>query len=220
MYCFCEIFDWSWADLSTFFLNGKPVSCIHIGYAFIIEYVSSFFLLSLLLDCAFSRQGSWHIRVPWMWILTCLSLSSVQSLNRVWHFATPWTAARQASLSITSSWSLLKLMSIELVLPPNHLVLSSPSPPAFSLSQHQGLFKWVSSSHQVAKYWSFSFSISLSNEYLGLISFRSDWFDLLAVWGTLKNLLQHHSSKAYVLQRSAFFLWSHSHIHTWLLEKP
>ena len=87
---------------------------------------------------------------------------------------------------------------------PSH-PLSSPSPPVFNVSQRQGLFKWVSSSHQVAKYWSFSFSISLSNEYLGLISFRSDWFDLLAVWGTLKNLLQHHSSKAYVLQRSAFF---------------
>ena len=96
--------------------------------------------------------------------------------------------------------------------------LSSPSPPAFNLSQHQGLFQWVSYSHQVAKYWSFSFSIIPSNEYSGLSSFRMDWLDLLAVQGTFKSL-QHHSSKASVLQRSAF-LWSNSHIHTRLLEKP
>ena len=84
--------------------------------------------------------------------------------------------------------------------------LSSPSPPAFKLSQHQGLFQWVDPSHQVAKYWSFSFSISPSNEYLGLISFRMDWLDLLAVQGTLKSLLQHHSSKASVLSCSVFFM--------------
>ena len=83
--------------------------------------------------------------------------------------------------------------------------LSSPSPPALNLSQHQGLFQWVSSSHQVAKYWSFSFSISPSKEDPGLISFRMDWLDLLAVQGTLKSLLQHHSSQAAILQHSAFF---------------
>ena len=101
---------------------------------------------------------------------------------------TPWTAARQASLSITSSWSLPKLMSIGVsdAIQPSH-PLSFPSP-AFSLSQHQGLFKWVSSSHQVAKYWSFSFSISPSNEYSELISFRMHWLDLLAVQGTLQGL--------------------------------
>ena len=82
--------------------------------------------------------------------------------------------------------------------------LSSPSPPAFKLSQHQGLFQWVDPSHQVAKYWSFSFSISPSNEYLGLISFRMDWLDLLAAQGTLKSLLQHHSSKAPILWHSVF----------------
>ena len=87
--------------------------------------------------------------------------------------------------------------------PSHHL--SSPSPPAFNLSQHQGLFQWVSSSHQVAKYWSFSFSISPSNEYPGLISFRMDWLDLLAVQGTLKSLLQHHSSKASILGHSDLF---------------
>ena len=89
--------------------------------------------------------------------------------------------------------------------------LSSPSTPAFNLSEHQSLFQWVSSSHQWPKYWSFSFSISSSNEYLGLISFRMDWLDLLAVQGTLKTLLQHHSSKASILRHSAFFIVQLSH---------
>ena len=87
---------------------------------------------------------------------------------------------------------------------PSHPLLS-PSPPALNLSQHQGLFQWVSSSHQVAKYWSFSFSISLSNEYSGLIYFRMDWLDLFAVQGTLESLLQHHSSKASIVWHSVFF---------------
>ena len=130
---------------------------------------------------------------------------SVQSLSCVWLFATPWIAARQASLSITNSRSLLKLVPIQLVMPSSHLILSSPSPPAANPSQHQGLFQWVSSSHEVAKYWSFSFSISPSSEHPGLISFRMDWLDLLAVQGTLKSLLQHHSSKASILRCSAFF---------------
>ena len=99
-------------------------------------------------------------------------------------------------------------------MPSNHLILSSPFPPAFNLSQHQGLFKGVSSSHQVAKYWSFSFSISHSNEYSGLISFRMDWLDLLAVRGTLKSLLQHHSPKASLLRCSAFFMVQLSHPYT------
>ena len=93
---------------------------------------------------------------------------------------------------------------------PSHL-LSSPSPPAFNLSQHQGPFKWVSSLHQEAKYWSFSFNISPSNEYSGLISFRMDWLDLLAVQRTLESLLQHHSSKASILMRSSFFVVQISH---------
>ena len=134
----------------------------------------------------------------------CLDLQSVQSLRHVRLFATSWTAACQASLSITNSWSLLKLMSIESVMPSNHLILSPPSPPAFNLSQHQGLFKWVS--FRWPKYWSFSSSISTSNEYSRSISFRIDWFDLLAVQGTLKSLLQHHNSKALILQCSAFFM--------------
>ena len=141
-----------------------------------------------------------------------ICISSVQLLSRVWLFATPWTAARQASLSITNSPSLLRLMSIELVMPSIHLILCRPLlflPSIFS--QHQGLFKWLSSSHHVAKVLDFSFSISPSDEYSGLISFRMDWLDLLAVQGILNSLLQHHSSKASILQWSAFFTVQLSH---------
>ena len=121
-------------------------------------------------------------------------------------FCDPWTAGHQLSLSITNFRSLLKLMSIESVMPSNHIILSSPSL-TFNLSQ--GLFKWVSSLHQVPR--SFSFSISPSNEYSGLISFRMDWLNLLAIQGTLKSVLQHHSSKASILRRSAFFIVQLSH---------
>ena len=145
--------------------------------------------------------------------------SSVQSLRRVQLFATPWTAARQASLFITlPEFTQTHVHWVGDAIQPSHPLLS-PSPPAFNLAQHQGLFQWISSSHQVAKYWSFSFSISLSNEYSGLISFRMNWLDLLAVQGTLRNLLQHHSSKASILS-ALRFLYSPAHIHTWLLEKP
>ena len=124
-------------------------------------------------------------------------------------FATPWTAAHQASLSITNSHELAQthVLWVGDAIQPSH-PLSSPSPPAFSLSQHQGLFQWVSSSHQVPKYWSFSFNISPSTEHSGLVSFRCD---LLAVQGTLKSLLQHHSSKASIPQHSAFFIGQLSH---------
>ena len=122
---------------------------------------------------------------------------SVQSLSHVWLFATPWTAACQASLSITKSWSLLKLMCIELVMPSNHLILCHPLLLLPSLFPSIRVFSNESVLHiRRPKYWSFSFNISPSNEYSGLISFRMDWFDLLAVQGTLKNLLQHHSPKA------------------------
>ena len=132
--------------------------------------------------------------------------SSVQSLSHIRLFGTAWTAARQASLSITNSRSLLKLLSIESVIPSNHLILGHPLlllPAIFS--QHQGLFKESALRMRWSKYWSFSFSISPSNEHPGLISFKMDWLDLLAVQGTLKSLLQHHSSKASILQCSAFF---------------
>ena len=114
--------------------------------------------------------------------------SSVQSLSFVQLFATPWTAAPQASLSITNSWSLLKLMPIESLMPSNHFILSSPSPPAFNLSQHQGLSNESALRIRWPKNWSFSFNISPSNEYSGLISLRMDWLDLLAVQGTLRVL--------------------------------
>ena len=127
-------------------------------------------------------------------------------------FATPWTAALQASLSIANSQSLFKLMIIESVMPSNHLrSLSYPSLPAFNLSQHQGLFKRVTSCIRWPKYWSFSFNISPSNEPPGLISLRMDWLDLLAVQGTLKSLLQHHSSKASILEHTAFIIVQLSH---------
>ena len=146
--------------------------------------------------------------------------SSVQSFSHVWLFATPWTSAQQASMFITKSQSLLKLMSIQLEMPSNHLILCGPIllwpsiiPRIRVFSNESGLcIRWP-------KYWSFSFSISLSNEYSRLISFRTDWLDLLAVQGTLKSLLQHHSSEASILWDSAF-LWSKSYIHTWPLEKP
>ena len=125
---------------------------------------------------------------------------------------TPRTAALQVFLSITNSWSLLKLMSIELVMPSNHLILCRPLlfPPSIFPSTR--VFSNESVLHiRWPKYWNFSFSISPSNEYRGLISFRLDWLDLLAVQGTLKSLLQHHSSKASVLQHPAFFMIQLSH---------
>ena len=146
-----------------------------------------------------------------------LCISSVQSVSRVQLFVTPWTAARQASLSITNSWSLLKLMSIASLMPSNHLILCRPLfllpsifPSIRVFSNESALCHWW------VKYWSFSFSISPSNEYSGLISFRMDWLDLLAVQGTLKSLLQHHSSKASNLWCSAFLMvqLSHSYVTT------
>ena len=133
------------------------------------------------------------------------SVSSVQSLSHVWLFATPWTAALQASLSITSSQRPPKLMSIESVMPSNHLILCHPLLLLPSIFPSIRVFSNESALHiRWLKYWSFSFSISPSNEYPGLI-FRMDWLDLLAVQGTVKSLLQHHSSKASILLHSAFF---------------
>ena len=132
-------------------------------------------------------------------------ISSIQLFSHVWLFATPWIAACQASLSITNSQSLLK-HRVGDAIQPSH-PLSSPSSPSFNLSQHQGLFKWVSSLHQLAKVLELQLQcLSPSNEYSGLITFRIEWLDLLAVQGTLKSLLQHHSSKALILQHSTFFI--------------
>ena len=150
----------------------------------------------------------------WLSYMQALQFSSVRSLSCVQLFVIPWTAARQASLSITNSQSLLKLVSTESVIPSNHLILCHPlllqpsifpSIRVFSLTQVKESvlrIRWP-------KYW--SFSISPSNEYSGLISFRMDWLDLLTVQGTLKSLLQHHSSKASILQLSAFFIVQLSH---------
>ena len=141
-------------------------------------------------------------------------LSSVQSLSRIRLFATPWTTAHQTFLSITNSQSLLKLLSIELVMPSNHLILCHPVLLPPSIFPSITVFSNESVLHiSWPKYWSFSFSISPSNECSGLISFRMNWLNLLAVQETLKSLLQHHSSKASILRCSAFFP-VHSHIHT------
>ena len=132
---------------------------------------------------------------------------SVQLLSHVWLFATPWTSARQASLSITNFRSLLKLMSIESVMPSKHLILCHPLLLLPSIFLSIRVFTNELVLHiRWPKYWSFSFSISSSNEYSGLISFRMGWLDLLAVQGTLRSLLQHHSSKASIVQHSAFFI--------------
>ena len=145
--------------------------------------------------------------IGWIKYFNSVQFTSVHLLSHVRLFATPWTIACQASLSVTNSWSLLKLMSIESVMPYNHLIL------CHHLLLPRSIFPSIRvfSSELVLcirspKYWSFSFSISLSIEYSGLISFKIDWFDLLAVQGTLKSLLQHHSSKASILQHSAFFI--------------
>ena len=139
-------------------------------------------------------------------------LSSVQLLSRAWLFATPWTAACQTSLSITNCCSLPKLMSIESVMPSKHLILCHPLLLLTSIFPTFRVFSNELALHiKWPKYWSFSFNINPSNEHLGLISFRMDWLDLLAVQGTLKSLLQHHSSKASVLRGSAFLIVQLSH---------
>ena len=148
------------------------------------------------------------------------NLYSVQLLSCVWLFAIPWIAAHQASLSITNSRSSPKLMSVELVMPSSHLILCRPLlllppfPPSIRIFSNESTLqmRWP-------KYWSFSFSISPSNEHPGLVSFRMDWLDLLAVQGTLKSLLQHHSSKHQFFS-AQLSSQSNSHIHTWPLEKP
>ena len=137
---------------------------------------------------------------------------SVQSLSRVQFFGTPWTTAHQASLSITNSWSLLKLICIKSVMPSNHLILCHPLLLLPSIFPNIRIFSNESVLHiRWPKYWSFSFSISPSNEYLGKISFRMDCLDLLAFQGTLKSLLQHHTSKSSILWCSVFFIVQLSH---------
>ena len=165
------------------------------------------FLIGFLNCSAFSpKQKLSH------WVPGSVHFTSVESLSHVWLFVTPWIIPCQASLSITNSWSLLKLMSIESVMPSSHLILCRPLlllppiPPSIRVFSNESTLcmRWP-------KYWSFSFSISLSNEHPGLISFRMDCLHLLAVQGTLKSLLQHHSSKASIFRCSAFFTVQLSH---------
>ena len=148
-----------------------------------------------------------HTKYPSLMCLTCVV---AQWLSHVWLFATPQTAACQASLSFTISQSLLKLCPLNRLI--SSIILnSSPSPPAFNLSQHRVFSNELVLHIRWPKYWSFSFSIIPSKEYSGLISFRMDWLDLLAVQGTLKSLLQHQSLKASILWLSAFFMVQLSH---------
>ena len=202
------------------------ISCYHLAqYKFITVLFSIFPMLkitsSYFLNWKFVPFNAFHLfhKLPllppcwsppvcplYLWVYFCFQFSSVQSLCRVRLLATPWIAARQASLSITNSWSSLRFMSIESVMPSSHLILCCPLlllppiPPASVFSNESTLcMRWP-------KYWSFSFSISPSSEHSGLISFSMDWLDLLAVQGTLKSLLQHHSSKASILWCSAFFI--------------
>jgi len=169
----------------------------------------------MFLDCKSSKDVSC---VPaWVWRS---KHSSVQSLSRVQLFATPWIAARQASLSITNSWTSPKLMSIESVMPSSHLILCHPLlllppiPPSIRVFSNESTLRvrWP-------KYWSFSFSISPSNEHLGLISFRMDWLDLLAVQGTLR-VFSNTTVEKHQFFGAQLSWQSNSHIHTWLLEKP
>ena len=166
----------------------------------------------------FSIPSFWRVfLIKWCKIFSWIYrndniISSLQSLSHVQLFVTPWTTASQASLSITNSQSLLKLMSIKSVMPSNHLIFC---PPFLLLHSIFPSIRFFSSESVLCirwpKYWSFSFSISPSNEYSGLISFRMNWLDLLAVQETLKSLLQHHSSKASILWHSPFFMVQLSH---------
>ena len=143
-------------------------------------------------------------------------VSSVQSLSHVWLFVTPWTAVCQASLSFTNSWSLLKLMSFESMMPSNHLILCHPLLFLPSIFPNIRVFSNKSALDiRWPKYWSFSFSISPSNKYSGLTSFVMDCLYLLAVQGTLKSLLQHHHLKASIIRHSAFFMVQRSHSYYW-----
>ena len=193
-------------------------------YIFLIDQRNQFLQLQQLDSCVSVICVTVHFRNKWLIgsnmnsrsskgkSILLHQFSSVQSLSRIWLFVTSWTAACQASLSITSSRSLPKLMSILLVMPSNRLILCRPLLLLPSIFPSIRIFSNDSAlCMRWPKYWSFSFSISPSNEHPGLISFRMDWLDFLVVQGTLKSLLQHHSSKASILLPSAFFIGQLSH---------
>ena len=178
---------------------------IHICFSYIV--VLLLFSLSVKYD-SLQPHGLQQARLP----CPSSSPSLVQSLSRVWLFANPWITACQASLSITNSRSPTKPMSIESVMPPNHLIFCHPLLLLPSIFPSIRVFSNESALHiRWPEYWHFSFNTSPSNEHLGLISFRMDWLDLLPVQGTLKSLLQHHSSKTSIIQHSAFFIVQLSH---------
>ena len=200
--------------LNHIFLRNKRQNqwCLSYTFSKIYQVTKSFY---------FSRNDFWnwltwelHIFCYYVSvypIIVSAQLSSTQSLSRVWFFATSWITAHEASMFITNTQSSLRLISIESVMPSNHFILCHPLllPSIFPIirifSNESALcIRWP-------KYWSFSFSISPSNEHAGLISFRMDWLDLLAIQGTLRSLLQHHSSKASILQHSVFLIVQLSH---------
>ena len=192
------------------FIYCLPIISFYFPFSF-HKFLFSVSFFCFLSSCSFIIWGAvWGLRWTLSWNNLIISwFSSVQSFSCIWLFVIPWTAAHQASLSITNSQSPPTLMSIASVMPSNLccplLLLPSIFPRIRVFSNELVLcIRWP-------KYWSFSFSISPSNEHPGLISFRMDWLDLLAVQGTLKSLLQHHSSKASILQCSAFFIVQLSH---------
>ena len=185
--------------LFSHFITPSPAPCVH---------------KSVLYVCLYSCPETRFISTIFLILYIRIQFSSVQLLSRVRLLATPWTAACQASLSFTISRSLLKLIYIESAMPSNHLILRPPVLLLPSIFPSIRVFSSESGLHiRWPKYWSFSFSISPSNVNSGLISFRMDWLDLLAVQGTLKSLLQHHSSKASILWHSAFFMVQLSHLY-------
>ena len=200
--------------------NKKKNSWLQSWLPFFQEITSSD---AMMIKSKFHHTKSNNSNLPFgvfAMVVAWVHFSSVQSLSRVRLLATPWTAARQASLSVTNSRSPPIPMSIESVMPSNHLILCCPLLLLLSIFLSIRVFSNESALQiRWPKYWSFSFNISPSNEQPRLISFRMDWLDLLAVHGTLKSLLQHHSSKHQFA--GAQLSWqSNSHIHTWPLEKP
>ena len=204
-----------WESTAPLYLNDNFSRHCNLVWQFLVfQHFENVILLSFSLQsfhweiCWYSN-GSFFVNYHFFFFL---QFSSVQSLSCVQLFVTPWIAARQASLSITVSWSSLRLTSIDSVMPSSHLILSHPLlllpliPPSIRVFSNESTLRM-----RWPKYWSFSFSIIPSKEIPQLISFRVDWLDLLAVRGTLKSLLQHHSSKASVLRCSAFFTVQLSH---------
>ena len=194
--------------------NNNKNSWLQSWLPFFQEITSSD---AMMIKSKFHHSKSNNSNLPFgvfAMVVAWVHFSSVQSLSRVRLFATPWTAACQASLSITYPWSPPKPMSIELVMPSNHLILCHPLLLLLSIFPSMRVFSNESALRiRWPEYWSFRFNSSPSNEHSGLISFRMDWLDLLAVQGTRKSLLQHHSSKASILRHSAFFIVQLSHPH-------